>query len=58
MMFGFFYILVLVDNFSNFLMTWLVRSKEVSESAEKFEKFLAQYGYPKVVVADNGPPFS
>lgn len=50
--------LELVDSFTNHIMAWMVNSTYTEDNIPLLEVFFRLYGYPKVMISDNGPPFS
>lgn len=49
--------LLIIDSFSKYLNIYKMRKTNAIEVIGKFEEFIAMFGLPREIVADNGPPF-
>ncbi|XP_065060965.1 uncharacterized protein K02A2.6-like [Rhopilema esculentum] len=52
------YVLVIVDAYSRFPITEIVKSTAASTIIPKLDQVFAMHGLPEEIVTDNGPPFN
>ena len=50
--------LLIVDTFSKYPFVYQISSKTAESISKKFQNLISQYGPPKRLFSDNGPPFS
>lgn len=51
-------ILIISDTYSKWLEAFIMRKTDANSTIEKFRECFARFGFPKVVVTDNGPQFT
>lgn len=52
------HVLVLVDNYSRFLIAKIMRKTDAQTVAITLEEIFQTYGYVNTILSDNGPPFN
>ena len=52
------YLLVVIDEYSRFPVVEIVNSTSYKTVAPKYDKIFAEFGIPKNLKSDNGPPFT
>jgi transposase InsO family protein len=52
------YLMVVIDHYSGFVVTFCLPNKKASTIYEKFEQFMYIFGVPEIVHTDNGGEFA
>ena len=52
------YLLIIIDEYSRFPVVEIVNSTSYKTTVQKFDRIFAEFGIPKKLKSDNGPPFN